>query len=358
MIIGNRNYDRGKVVGVDSCNDGDLFLPWYFQKGGGDGSGDVDASTIVIGAELLNLNPRDVYPTSCVVDVRNSRGYSPSDLMRSIKVNGQLENAVCVQHHTCGHPVKTRLLEDPELRETHVVEGHHRWQCCYKQRILLRSHLYHLYTMEREPKLASHYRNVYDDSMWTDAAKGADRMPWFALDSLKDGAKAHKTRILQKCLSVLWDKFGKFGFCVDVGCAEGAYTAVLSEFCETAYGVDHELGRIVRAQIGRLYHGTQDKVSFGLCKWKDLVNPGDVSLLLSVLHHTEDPVAFLKKCGGSRGAVVQVRVRHELTPINKGTMFSIHRIGDYEKMFGQAGYKFKHVETQKDEAFYVLWRED
>jgi hypothetical protein len=366
MIIGNRNPSRGKIVGVDDAVEGQLFLPWYFQKEGGTKSRDVPATTLLLGSEVTSIDAKEVAPTSYAVDVRKAPGYDPKELQDSLRKHGQQQAAICVKHHfydRCAPPhcLTTALIEDPTLEKVHVVEGHHRWRCLLQMRRQLLCKVFHLYTMDANPTawdFDRHYRYSYGDDMWTAAVTGENRRPWFGWKSMNNGEGASKTELVRRCLDEARSIAGvkQFEFGADIGCAEGAYTVVLKDYCKEVVGYDHELGRIARGMMAVLGYG-HEGVRFRWTSWDRIATTvPDVALLLSILHHVADPVALMHSFANAKALIVQVRVRHVYTPVNKGTIIGIHPLKEYEAMFREAGFAHKRIAIEKDEAYYVLHR--
>jgi len=80
-------------------------------------------------------------------------------------------------------------------------------------------------------------------------------------------------------------------------------------------------------------------------------------MLLSVLHHMPDPVAFMKKIWRHiKTAIVEVRVRDTYTPENNHpTIVGYQTIDYFETLFKALG-NYHYVQSIGDRRFYVLWK--
>ena len=142
---------------------------------------------------------------------------------------------------------------------------------------------------------------------------------------------------------------------VDVGCGDGAYTAVLGAETKAKYilGIDPAAKAIERAS--KCFVPTHPNLEFRACMAKDLVESGerfDVAVYRGVIHHTANPAAEIATALKLAGTVIFLEP-NGWNPILKliERLSSYHRrhgersfrVGRFARWIRQGGGKIEHV---------------
>tara|TARA_R110000822_G_scaffold41701_1_gene113455 strand:- start:2334 stop:3428 length:1095 start_codon:yes stop_codon:yes gene_type:complete len=354
---------QNKEVHPDKCSIGDLYKPWYFYQNSVMGSPtDIDQVGLVYDIKRMNLEPSDI-PATSYLKIPNKRDiieYTSKDLIQSISAKGQTVPIVCTKHYTRDAPINVAFLEDPELAKIHCFEGHHRVVSCKALEQKVIADVYHLYHMNTPTDYSKHFNSSYDDTFWSSFQTSEHRKPWFKENEFVEFDKTHKYTQLNSCFDFIKTLNLKLTNGIDVGSAEGAYTF----FANSALGIpmsgiDMEPGRIIRGLLMKNKHDKSD-IDFKINAWEDadvLYDKYDFAMMLSILHHIDNPATFLKRVSENKQAmIIEARISNNVRSLNSGTMKAINTREYYENMFRDCNLNYKQTSSLGDRAFYVCWR--
>lgn len=361
MIEDDRRVRR---VDPNHCKIGDLYRPWYFIDDPSTGSkGGTNQVCLIYGKYNKTCHTGDIHATSFITDVRGEERaeYNRDSLRESIAKNGQIAPIIVTEHYTANadSPIDP-LMNDPELKELHCFEGHHRLVCCEELGRAVDAEVYQLYHMDLPIDYSRHYHSNYDSSFWSKYQTEGSKGVWFP-EGVFDGTEGtHKDPYLQRCFAFIKTLNVELEHGIDIGCAEGAYTFwAASRLANKMTGVDLEPGRIIRGLLMRAKHKRED-VEFFSSPWDEVdYSPYDFAMGLSILHHMDDPLLFLHKVSENKKVMIlEVRMADQYQQINVGTVQGINTRAYYENIFRELGMKSQLVSgpLAPDRYFYVLWR--
>jgi|GEM_PF-5697582 len=359
----NRDIQR---IDPNQCDIGSLYKPWYFIKLEHNTScpNDINKICLLYNKYQARLRTMDVACTSYRSDPRHGEdlvNHAQAHLAEAMRTYGQINPIICTEHYDEPSTFLPGLIEDPGLTKRHCFEGHHR--LITAETFLDReidAEVCQLLDMDLPINYKNEYNQLFNDRFWSSFQQSHHRVPWFEWQSFIEPSRESKYLSLKKSFDFIKENKLYRGPGIDIGCGEGLFTQLAStELDIPMLGIDLEMGRIVRALIARHYNNRSD-TTFTCTNWNNIdqfLAGKEFAMLLSVLHHMPDPVAFMKKIWRHiKTAIVEVRVRDTYTPENNHpTIVGYQTIDYFETLFKALG-NYHYVQSIGDRRFYVLWK--
>jgi len=218
----------------------------------------------------------------------------------------------------------------------------------------------------KEPFSAKNsYESNFSNILWKHYQTEETKKPVFSLEQYQNPKLSTKYKYIIKCLEFIKSLQISLSLGIDIGCAEGLYTQLISkELNIKMHGIDIEKARIIRALLAKNITKNSN-IAFNVANWLSfdilkIYKNYDFCAALSILHHVNDMHDFLENISENKKVmIIEARVKNETKKINSGSMIKFHSLQNTVNTFKKLKFKHKLIEVggvEKDRHFFVLWK--